>query len=112
MSFSENEEQIFQQAVDWLSSKLLCTPTLIEQQLGFHLDPFSRTFTNEKGEIIYITAKEFDLMYFLFCHKGMVFTKEQLYDNIWGFNNAPEGSNLTSFIRKLRNKIENRAVLR
>ena len=55
---------------------------------------------------MYLTAKEFDLLYFLFCHKGLVFTKEQLYESIWGFNNAPEGSDLTSFIRKLRKKIE------
>lgn len=53
-----------------------------------------------------MTAKEFDLLYFLFCHKGQVFTKNQLYENVWGFHNAPEGSNLTSFIRKLRKKIE------
>ncbi|WP_083790641.1 winged helix-turn-helix domain-containing protein [[Clostridium] hylemonae] len=46
------------------------------------------------------------MLYFLFCHKGLVFTKEQLYESIWGFNNAPEGSDLTSFIRKLRKKIE------
>ncbi|WP_455617678.1 winged helix-turn-helix domain-containing protein [Eisenbergiella sp.] len=25
-----------------------------------------------------------ELLYFLFCHKGQVFTKEQLYDNVWG----------------------------
>ncbi|MCR2023148.1 winged helix-turn-helix domain-containing protein [Blautia pseudococcoides] len=31
-----------------------------------------------------MTAKEFDLLYFLFCHKGQVFTKDQLYENIWG----------------------------
>lgn len=61
---------------------------------------------NKKGECIYLTAKEFDLLYFLFCHKGQVFTKDQLYENVWGFHNAPEGSNLTSFIRKLRKKIE------
>lgn len=60
----------------------------------------------KKGECIYLTAKEFDLLYFLFCHKGQVFTKDQLYENVWGFHNAPEGSNLTSFIRKLRKKIE------
>lgn len=53
-----------------------------------------------------MTAKEFDLLYFLFCHKEQVFTKDQLYENVWGFYNAPKGSNLTSFIRKLRKKIE------
>lgn len=98
---------IFQQTVELLSEKLSCVPiALTEQTHEFTIDPFIRAFTSENGESIYLTAKEFDLLYFLFCHKGQVFTKEHLYDNIWGYHNAPEGSNLTSFIRKLRKKIE------
>lgn len=105
--FTENEEMIFQQTVEWLSAKLSSSPAFIKQQVtGFQINPFTRTFISEKGENVYLTAKEFDLLYFFFCHKGQVFTKDQLYENIWGFNNAPEGSNLTSFIRKLRKKIE------
>lgn len=66
-----------------LSSKLSSTPAIIKQQYnGFHIDPFTRTLTSKNGEIIYLTAKEFGLLYFLFCHKGQVFTKEQLYENI------------------------------
>lgn len=83
VSFSETEEQIFQQTVEWLSSRLSSSPVYIKQTVnGFQLDPYTRTFTSENGESIYLTAKEFDLLYFLFCHKGQVFTKEQLYDNI------------------------------
>lgn len=107
ISFNDNEEQLFQQTVEWLSSKLTSVPTLIEQPtFGFHIDPFTRTFTSENGEKIYLTAKEFDLLYFLFCHKGQVFTKEQLYENVWGFNYITDCKKLTSFIRKLRRKIE------
>lgn len=107
VEYSESEEVIFQQTIEWLSVKLSSTPVLIKQQeVGFQINPFTRTFVNDNGTPIYLTAKEFDLLYFLFCHKGQVFTKEQLYENIWGFNNAPVGSNLTSFIRMLRKKIE------
>lgn len=73
---------------------------------GFNLDPFTRTFMNEKEEKIYLTAKEFDLLYFLFCHREQVFTKEHLYDSVWGYDYDLDGSNMTSFIRKLRKKIE------
>ncbi|HBG8731854.1 TPA: winged helix-turn-helix domain-containing protein [Clostridioides difficile] len=105
--FAENEEAIFQQTVKWLSSKLTSVPTFIEQPIvRFQIDPFTKTYTSESGENVYLTAKEFDLLYFLFCYKGQVFTKDQLYENVWGFHNAPEGSNLTSFIQKLRKKIE------
>ncbi|HBG1591382.1 winged helix-turn-helix domain-containing protein [Clostridioides difficile] len=41
-----------------------------------------------KRETVYLTAKEFDLLYFLFCHKGQVFTKDQLYENVWGLGYA------------------------
>lgn len=105
--FAEQEEKIFQQTVEWLSSILNSTPTFIRQQgTGFHINPFTRTFISEKGESEYLTAKEFDLLYFLFSHKGQVFTKDQLYENIWGYNYISDTKNLTSFIRKLRKKIE------
>lgn len=45
-------------------------------------------------------------MYFLYSHRGQVFSKEQLYENVWGYDNISDSSNLTSFIRKLRKKIE------
>lgn len=39
-------------------------------------------------------------------HKGQVFTKKQIYENVWGFENMPlNTSNLPLFIRKLRRKI-------
>lgn len=72
----------------------------------FQINPFTRTFRSEIEESIYLTAKEFDLLYFLYSHKGQVFTKDQLYDNVWGHDHITDTKNLTSFIRKLRKKIE------
>ena len=70
------------------------------------LNPYTRTFKDCSGTPLYLTAKEFDLLYFLYSHKGQVFTKEQLYDNVWGNDYITDTRNLTSFIRKLRKKIE------
>lgn len=107
IEFAEDEEMVFQQTVEWLSSKFSSTPILIKKSVsGFHIDPFTRTFTDESGNSIYLTAKEFDLLYFLILHKGQVFTKEQLYENIWGYDYVSDSKNLTGFIRKLRMKIE------
>ncbi|WP_407858077.1 winged helix-turn-helix domain-containing protein [Enterococcus cecorum] len=59
--------------------KFESNPILIEKRVtGFDIDVYTRTFTNEHGKSIYLTSKEFDLLYFLFCHKGQVFTKDQL----------------------------------
>ena len=101
----DEEEQLFQQTVEWLPSKLSTTPVFMKQQVAeFQIDPFTRIFINDKGEKVYLTTKEFDLLYFLFCHRGQIFTKEHLYESVWGYDNEIDGSNLTSFIRKLRKK--------
>ena len=98
---------IFQQTVEWLSKKLCCVPSIItEQNYEFTIDPFTRTFIKSSGEKVYLSAKEFDLLYFLFSNKGQVFSKEQLYENVWGYDYPADPNNLTSFIRKLRKKIE------
>lgn len=53
VSFSETEEQIFQQTVEWLSSRLSSSPVYMKKIVnGFQLDPFTRTFNNEKGDIV------------------------------------------------------------
>lgn len=58
------------------------------------------------GDEVSLTSKEFDLLYFLALHKGQVFTKKQLYSNVWKDEYAFDDSNLMSFISKLRRKLE------
>ena len=108
MEFKENEEIIFQQTIEWLTSKSFNSSVLITQQLSeFQINPFTRSVVNKNGELLFLTSKEFDLLYFFYSHKGQVFTKEQLYENVWGFEDMPKDtSNLPSFIRKLRKKID------
>jgi len=107
VSISDDEEQIFNQTIKWLSDKFNCSAVVLEQQQkGFSLDPYARICINENGESVYLTSKQFDLLYFLYSHKGLVFTKEQIYEKVWGYDDVIDGKNLTSFIRKLRIKIE------
>ncbi|HBF0286571.1 TPA: winged helix-turn-helix domain-containing protein [Clostridioides difficile] len=107
VEFTEQEEQLYKQTVEWLSTKFKNTPTYLRKvQNGFSLNPYTRLCTLEGGNSIHLTAKEFDLLYFLFSNKGQVFTKEQLYEKVWGYNEIIDASNMTSFIRKLRLKVE------
>lgn len=106
-SFNDNEDKVFQQTVEWLSKKLCCVPNIItEQKYDFTIDPFTRTFVKSGREKVYLSAIESDLLYFLFSNKGQVFSKEQLYEDVWGYNHIYDARNLTSFIRKLRIKVE------
>lgn len=53
-----------------------------------------------------LTSKEFDLLFFLASNKGRVFTKKQIYTQVWEEEYAFDDSNIMSFISKLRKKIE------
>lgn len=63
-----------------------------------------RIFVN--GEEIIFTAKEFDLLYFLATNQDIVFTKEHLFERIWGYDALGDTSTVTVHIRKIREKIE------
>lgn len=105
--FSDKEEALFYQMADWLTKRLCTSPIMVEKQsCSLIINPYTRIVTDKNGKTIHLTAKEFDLLHFLSSHKGQVFTKEQIYENVWGYDNAPDTSNLSSFIRKLRLKIE------
>ncbi len=67
----------------------------------------ARTRTVRDGERdIPLTAREFDLLYFIASHPGQVFTRDQLLDNVWGEDVASEPSTVTVHVRRLRTKLE------
>lgn len=53
-----------------------------------------------------LTAKEFDLLYFLASHAGQVFSRGQLMDQVWDYHYEGDYSTVTVHIRRLREKIE------
>ena len=71
-----------------------------------HMDPSSRT-VSLKGELITLTAKEFDLLYFFASNPRQVFSRAQLLHKVWGDELYTDPSTVTVHIRRLREKIEN-----
>ena len=56
---------------------------------------------------LYLTKKEFDLLKLFMANKGVIFTYEQIYNNIWGYENSYETNNvLHSLVRRLRKKLK------
>ena len=53
-----------------------------------------------------IKGKEFEVLWFLAVRAGKVFTKEQIYDAVWGEDEFGELSTVTVHIRKIRSKFE------
>jgi len=69
------------------------------------IDKLNRTVTVKDIPVL-LTGKEFDLLLFLASNKGRVFTKKQIYSQVWAEEYAFDDSNIMSFISKLRKKIE------
>jgi DNA-binding response OmpR family regulator len=63
-----------------------------------------RVFVNNK-EVIF-TTKELDILIFLVMNPNQVFSKEHLFERIWGYDSAGDISTVTVHIRKIREKIE------
>ncbi|MDX9850725.1 MAG: response regulator transcription factor [Anaerolineaceae bacterium] len=58
------------------------------------------------GQAVILTAKEFDLLYFMALHPRQVFTRDQLLENVWGFSHYIDPGTITVHMRRLREKIE------
>ena len=59
------------------------------------------------GSALELTPKEFDLLAFLARNKGLVFSREQLLEKVWGYDYAGNTRTVDVHIRWLRQKIEN-----
>ena len=59
-----------------------------------------------RGDEIYLTAKEYDLLEFFMSNTGQVYTREQLLAELWGSENAGDVRTVDVHVRRLREKIE------
>ena len=74
-------------------------------QGALRLDPRTRDVTMREESCV-LTAKEFDLLWFLMRHPRQVFNREQLLENVWGATDYVDPSTITVHMRRLREKIE------
>jgi OmpR family response regulator NblR len=59
------------------------------------------------GRVIDLTMKEFELLKYLMSHPREVLTREQILENVWGYDFMGESNVIEVYIRYLRLKIEN-----
>jgi DNA-binding response OmpR family regulator len=58
------------------------------------------------GEPVTLTAREFDLLWFLASNPRQVFSRSHLMDRVWGHSPALDTGTVTVHIRRLREKLE------
>jgi DNA-binding response OmpR family regulator len=60
----------------------------------------------KNGREVRLTAREFDLLWFLARHPRQVFSRDHLMDRVWGYSAALDTGTVTVHVRRLREKIE------
>src|SRR5690606_6880087 len=82
------------------------TPEITEISFGEVKVDF-KTYRALRGkEEIILSAKEFELLRFLVSQPDVPVTRNELLDNVWGYNSYPTTRTVDNFIARLRNKIE------
>lgn len=77
---------------------------------GLQLDPVSREVAVD-GEMVVLTAKEFDLLHFLMDSPRQVFSRAQLLDAVWQSSSEWQNQNtVTEHVHRLRQKVGSRRI--
>jgi two-component system response regulator VicR len=70
-----------------------------------HID-LSKYEVKKRNEIIELTLREFELLKFLAMQEDQVFTREQLLEEVWGYEYYGDIRTVDVTIRRLREKVE------
>lgn len=73
---------------------------------GFTVDK-ARYIVTIDGKEIYLPPKELELLFFLASNPNRVFTREQLLENVWGYDFYGESRTVDVHVKRIREKIEN-----
>lgn len=73
---------------------------------GFTVDKARYVVTIDDNEI-YLPPKELELLFFLASNPNRVFTREQLLENVWGYDFYGESRTVDVHVKRIREKIEN-----
>lgn len=57
-------------------------------------------------DLVHFSAREFEVLRFLAMYPNQVFTREQIFQHVWGVNDYGDLSTVTVHIKKIREKIE------
>jgi two-component system response regulator ResD len=69
------------------------------------IDQAARTVTLD-GEELPLTQREYELLRFLALRPGRVFSRDQLMEEVWGYDFYTDTSTVTVHVRRLRAKLE------
>ncbi len=69
---------------------------------------FKKQTASKGKQTLYLTAKEFHLLKFLIAHEGEVVSRNDILNEVWGYDRFPTTRTIDTFIHNLRQKIEDK----
>ncbi len=93
--------------IDTLASVRESPPPEVITAGAIVINPATRSVTVD-GKAVELTAKEFDLLFYLARNAGRVYSRAQLLDQVWGYGHDGYEHTVNSHINRLRAKIERR----
>ncbi len=103
--FSPRELVARVKAVLRRSEERPAAPSTIEVE-GFVVDSGRRQVTRPDGVHVRPTAREFDLLWYLAQHRGLVLSRAQILEAVWGYDYFGETRTVDVHIRQLRKKLD------
>ena len=70
------------------------------------IDGGRRQVTTPTGEVVRPTAREFDLLWYLAENRGLVLSRAQILEAVWGYDYFGETRTVDVHVRQLRKKLE------
>jgi len=67
---------------------------------------FKKLTARKGGQALDVSAREFEILRYLIRHRGETVTRDQLLDEVWGYDSTPITRTVDNHIAKLRQKIE------
>ncbi|MBK6769711.1 MAG: response regulator transcription factor [Ardenticatenales bacterium] len=86
------------------------TPEVIKF-MDLELDTGTRQ-ARRGAKVIDLTAKEYDLLHLFMRHPRQVLTRDQIFDDVWGYDFGGESNIIEVYVRYLRMKLEDDELTR
>jgi DNA-binding response OmpR family regulator len=80
--------------------------TLVQYRFGEVEIDFEKFQATRNGEVLDLTTRELDILKLLIRRRGEVVTRDQMLDELWGYDAYPTTRTVDNHILKLRKKVE------
>lgn len=107
LEVTDTKEQLFNQVISLVKNNggILSFDSKSIEVNGLQIKSFNKS-VYKNGNKIYLTSKEYQILYLLASHIGIVFSREQIYEEIWNEPSNNCVNSIENMISRLRKKLK------